>query len=501
MLGVEVILLMQFLMNQGKAYEDRDVFNQAARNIRFLGTTGTISFNPDLNDRNMFYYNVFNFYEDSLGNWHDDAVALISPLGTVYYTVLQDTVWVNGEIPKSMKENYSNCPFRKDEIRDSSSSTKIKVSVSVILLLISTILTIYALRKMRFRKIIMMEIKSYIVFEDYLTLGFIFIESLQMIAIGPSFVSFNRFLSNLSEILSLNISNVTDFKDTTFWIIFYSMIFLSYAWIFIVLICYLRVLRFSSVLTKRLEDLKSFMIPIMSNYLFLPIVVSLISILMCDKAISKDYTDSYLNYDCNMYCWRDDHIAYAIIACVQIVFYIPLAILYRTLWQEENQTINIRTNSLFLIVKNLCVVALVIIGKILKKDFEMIHGIVFLIISFVLFVVVILIKNPYNYDRANLWSKLVIFCVVWNTAVCLMGNYSINENYASVALQLLGWLAIVISGLYIQNKLPENLLISIHGRSIVELFKFAFGIQPLSRSKYFLNDEILNLCEEGSRLN
>jgi hypothetical protein len=488
-----------FLMNQGKAYENPETFMSALRNIRFLGTTGYISFDSDSNDRNIYYYNVFNFYEDSQGKWHDDSVALISPVGTVYYTVLQETVWVNGELPKSMKENYQNCPFRKSQIQDSSSGVNIKIGVSVTLLIVSSSLTIYSLYKLKFRKIRMMEVKSFIVFQDYLTFGFIFVEAIQMISIGPSFVSFNRFLSNLSEILSLNISKVTSFKDTTFWIIFFIMIFLSYFWILVLVFSYFRVLRWFSGLYKNLESFKIYLIPIMSNYLFLPTIVSLISILMCDKAVSDDYSDSYLNYDCNTYCWRDDHIIYSILACIQIIIYIPVAILYRTIWQDENKSLNIRTNSIYLIFKNIVVVVLVIIGKILKDQYELIHGLIFLAVTLTLFVLVIVLKHPFNYDRANLWCKVMIFFVVWNTSVCLFSNFLISGTLAPVILQLLGWVTIATAGVCFQSRLPENLLVSMKGRSIVDLFKFAFGMQSFNKSVYVVsNEEVENLCEEGS---
>ena len=73
----------------------------------------------------------------------------------------------------------------------------------------------------------------------------------------------------------------------------------------------------------------------------------------------------------------------------------------------------------------------------------------------------------------------------------------VNESYASVSLQLLGWLSIIISGLLMQKKLPENLLVSIPGRNISDLFKFAFGIQSFHKSIYILNEEEdLNLYEE-----
>ena len=488
----------KLLIDQGKAYEDKDVFMSALRNVRFLGATGMISFSSDSNDRNIYYYNVFNFYEDKDGTWHDEAVALISPLSTVYYTVLKDTVWVSGEMPKSMKEYYSNCPFRKDQIQDSSRGVAIKISVSIVLLFISSVLTVYSLKRLRFRKIIMLKIKAYIVFEDYLTLGFIFIEVLQMISIGPSFSAFNQFLSNISEILSLNLSKVTRFKDTTFWVIFLSMLSISYFWIFILISSYFRIFRCFSSLLRRIEEIKIYLIPIVSNYLFLPTIVSLISILMCDKSISGKSTDSYLNYDCNTFCWRDSHIVYSFLSSIQFIIYIPLAILYRTIWQEENKVLNIRTNSVYLIIKNLTVVVLVILGKILKDDFELVHGIVFLVVVFLLFVLVLILKNPYNYDRANLWCKIMIVCVLWNTIVCLIGNFVLVEIYAAVILQISGWICIGVFGVFLQSRLPENALVSAKGRSIVELFKFAFGVQSFHKSIYALQEyEIENLVDEN----
>ena len=37
------------------------------RLIRFTGTTGVISFDSTSNDRNIVYFNLFNFYEDDNG--------------------------------------------------------------------------------------------------------------------------------------------------------------------------------------------------------------------------------------------------------------------------------------------------------------------------------------------------------------------------------------------------------------------------------------------------
>ena len=478
----------KFLMEQGKSFENAGVFMQALRNVRFLGTTGTISFDSGSNDRNINYFNIFNFFEDSSGKWHDDAVALISPLGTVYYSVLQPTIWSNGELPKSMKENYLNCPFREDQIQSSSSAVNIKISLSITILLISTILTIYSLKRTKIKRLQMLTRKVQIVFEDYLTLTFIFIEFLQLLSIGPSFVSFNKILSNISEIFSLNISEIAKFEKTTFWVIFASITILSYLWVILLLMTFCKLTIKSATLSEKLHEIKTLSIPVMTNFFFVPTLVCLMSILRCDKAIGNHYSESYLNYDCNLFCWKDEHIAYSVLACFQLVIYIPIAILYRTIWQEDNDSINIKTNSLYLIIKNISVVVLVIVSKILKDDYKVLYNIIYIIISVALLVQIFVIKHPFNYDRANLWCKVFLVCVIWNSFICLIGELALDISYALVVMQLGGWLGILGLGLRVQKRLPENLLVTMKGRTIVDLFRFAFGVQSFRKTIYYMKE-------------
>ena len=478
----------KFLMEQGKSFETAGVFMHALRNIRFLGTTGTISFDSGSNDRNINYFNIFNFFEDSSGKWHDDAVALISPLGTVYYSVLQPTIWSNGELPKSMKENYLDCPFRKDQIQSSSSGVNIKISLSIAILLISTVLTIYSLKVAKIKRLQMLTSKVQIVFEDYLTLTFILIEFLQLLSIGPSFISFNEVLSNISEIFSLNISKIAKFEKTTFWVIFASVLIISYLWLILLSVTFFKLTKRYPILTEKLNELETVLFPIITNFFFVPILVCLMSILKCDKAIGDRYYESYLNYDCGLFCWKDEHIAYSVLACFQLVAYIPIAILYRTVWQEDNDSINVKTHSLYLIIKNISVVVLVIVSKILKDDYQLLYNIIYIVITLALLVQIIIIKHPFNYDRANLWCKVFLVCVIWNSFICLIENLALDLTYALVVLQMGGWTGIFVVGFRVQKKLPENLLVSMKGRSVVDLFRFAFGVQSFRKTIYFVKE-------------
>jgi hypothetical protein len=183
-------------------------------------------------------------------------------------------------------------------------------------------------------------------------------------------------------------------------------------------------------------------------------------------------------------CWRKKHLGFAVPACLLIISYIPMAILYRTLWQEDNTELNIRANSNFLIIKNIAFVSIVVIGKIIKDSYSLPYSIVFGIIMLSLLGYIFYIKLPYNYDRANYIQKIMYVCVVWNTLICILSNSISGLLYPWLILQLVGWMSIISIGLFFMSKLPTNMLVSPHGRNIVDLFKFAFGKAAYRQSTY-----------------
>lgn len=475
---------IEFLLNQGKNYENITEFMIAQRNTRMRGATGIISIDSSSNDRNLYYFNLFNIYQDSSTLlWHGEGIGLIAPVDVIYYTVLKEPVWSSGSMPLDMKSNYLNCPFREDQIADSTMGENIKIGVSIALLVAVVALTIYSLKLMRRASLPMLSVKCIANFQDYLTLGFIFIESGQVISIGPTFASFNTFLSNISEMISLNLSKSVSFKDGTFWAIFYFVLIGTYLWLFMLIISAMRLHRFLGSFAYRIDDLKPKTIPIMSNYLYLPVVVTMLSILACDKATGSSLSSSYLNYDCNQYCWTQNHIGKVIPAAILLIIYVPLAIMYRTLWQEENSELNIRANSLYLIVKNLSYIALVVLNKTIKDKYPLPHGIIFgvIIIGVLLFVMV---KSPFNFDRANLWARVFTVCVLWNTLICTISIAASSQNFVWLILQMVGWLTIIIISIIFQSRLPPSFVITLKGRNINELFRFAFGLAEYAKSSY-----------------
>ena len=211
--------------------------------------------------------------------------------------------------------------------------------------------------------------------------------------------------------------------------------------------------------------IKIISIPIIPNYMFLPITVVLLCILSCDKAIGADLHEFYLNYDFNQFCWTDSHLSKVIPASFLIMTYIPFAILYRTLWQEGNTQANIRTDSLYLVLKNIAYVALVVLGKTLKNDYSLAHAFVYGGIILAIFVV-LNVKTPYNYDRATLWSKVLVVCVSWNCLICTFSISLESDSLVWLLMQILGWIGILVVGVILQSKLPPCLIVTEKGRNI-----------------------------------
>ena len=241
--------------------------------------------------------------------------------------------------------------------------------------------------------------------------------------------------------------------------------------------------RFLGKYTKSIDNLRLKTIPIMSNYLFIPTVVIMMCIITCDKAINNNLTGSFLNYDCNQTCWIGNHIQKVVPALLFLVIYVPVAILYRTLWQENDHELNIRANSTYLIGKTFLYIVLVIFDKTIKTSYAFPHALAFTVIMIALMLYV-RFRPPFNYDRANLWGEIILCCVVWNSIISTISMNVYTHTYTWIILQLTGWVIIVIIGVFMQSRLPPNLIITKKGKSIVGLFRFEFGFRKFDATAY-----------------
>lgn len=55
--------------------------------------------------------------------------------------------------------------------------------------------------------------------------------------------------------------------------------------------------------------------------MFIPIISTLLNVFVCDKGSSESISDSILKKDCDVYCWKDDHLSFAIASAIGILCY------------------------------------------------------------------------------------------------------------------------------------------------------------------------------------
>lgn len=464
----------QLMINRGDSPEDSKSFMQELRNVRFLGTSGTISFDRSSNDRNLVYFFIYNYYETS-GNWITDPVAIVDPLSSVYFKVLKAPVWASGSFPSDLKPMYLDCDFPEEKVKFSNTSFTLQISVFVFVFIISVCLVLYDVSKLPKGPIDVLDSKKVPQLEDMLMFWFVFIEGFQFISIGPTSGQLSHFLSSFADLLSLKFTKSHYFRNHNYWLAFNLLIGSGYLWILFFFISHIPICRYFKLKLKQIVELAT---PIMANYLFIPIISGLFSILSCDQAIGDSLKSSFFFYDCSVFCWTNTHLDKVVQSLALLTFYVPISIYYRTRWQEHNSEINFKASSSYLILKNILLMALLIFEKLVKPRNETLHSLLFIFI--ILFITLqVFCKNAFNYDRANLWVKVMMVCVVWNCGTCIVLDFIEFNKFGFLGLQLAGWIIALNVGIYLHSKLPEDYLDIGEDHSITDLFHFALSTKKL----------------------
>ncbi|CAG9335814.1 unnamed protein product [Blepharisma stoltei] len=76
---------------------------------------------------------------------------------------------------------------------------------------------------------------------------------------------------------------------------------------------------------------------ILGNLCFIPFVSVLLDVFVCDESIGDSFTDSFLAKDCYQFCWKGNHIVYAILSGIAILIYEPLAVFWGLFGKNFNQ--------------------------------------------------------------------------------------------------------------------------------------------------------------------
>ncbi|OMJ81106.1 hypothetical protein SteCoe_18519 [Stentor coeruleus] len=463
---------IKYLLSIGDDYENYNKLMNAIRKNKFVGCLGNVYFDKEENTRASSQFIIKQIIYNSTTKLFDTIdISYLDRFSSQMFTFINPYVWPIGSSPPNYRL-YNPCPFNIYNIQSSSkgkTALYIFLSFFIILSLVVCILTYFKSEK----KIIPLTDKKYISFEDYFFFLYFPLQFFQIIAMGPDQDAYVYFINNFQAFFSLDFNIYLDLKFEKFWFMFYWVLTFTVFWIFG---CFLYWSRLGRVIEKTwwtsfFAEINKIVIIIGGNIGFIPIISMLMNIYICINSIGENITDSYLKYDCTTMCYKDTHKSMIILTTIVLIFYISLAIYFRSLWENEQESLNVKTKTSYLLILSFSQIVLVVLNKTLKNYSQNIHGVVCCIIITGMIIITIVFK-PYNYIRATISQ-----CITFVSAFFIVLNAIVLRNTTTI----INWLIInsiiivfvLIAGIIIMKKFPEKLF-SEKRVDISSLFIFQF---------------------------
>ena len=466
---------IQYLLDHGKDYENTTAFVEAFRYSRFRGATGYVSFDSILNDRNLYFFSVYNIYEKPESKkFVTENTAFISPLTSLYF-IYNSSVWPvsGGTIPDDMKINYFNCPIYQDHVVIAKQSGIIQLSLCLSILVVSCTLTFILARKTKLAGLKLMTKVLYVQASDYFEVFFILIEPIQMTSLGPPLDKLNKVLYAIANFFSIKLISAFSLRDKHYWSVYFIGLLIGYTWI---LICLLSCQRLEKVLkgfSVKLNSLKLTLTPFMVSFLFIPLLTTNLSIFSCRYTEKREENAPFLDYDCNFKCWEGNHSIFILLSTVLIILQPPMSLVYRARWQALDSGVSIKSDEYYCLIKNLISMFLISTERLISEQSELAFALVFLL--GIVTIQIYLFKNfAYNYDRANLWIKVVVWCVIWNTLLYILNLFVPFDYY--IYIDFFGIFIAVGIGIWFHRKLPPSKLLVKEGKTVFQMLRFAYDM-------------------------
>lgn len=290
---------------------------------------------------------------------------------------------------------------------------------------------------------------------------------------GPDQDAYKHFVKNFQTVFSFDFNLYFNFSFEKFWFLFYGVFGFAVFWVLECFVYWSRLGRAMKNLwwASTFAEISKIMVIIGGHIGFMPIISMLMNIYICINSSGDDLTDSYLKQDCTTICYKGIHQTVLVLTTIVLLFYIPLAVYFRSLWENEQESLHIQTKTSYLLFLSLYQVIIAILNKVLKIHNQITHGIVCCCLIIIMIIVTIIIK-PYNYMRATISQ-----CISLVASFCAVLTATIFRNLANINIWILVEVFLIIfvliAGILIMKRFPQ-MLISEKGIDISTLFLFQF---------------------------
>ncbi|CAG9319079.1 unnamed protein product [Blepharisma stoltei] len=480
---------LDYMINRGQDYTDPINAMQAIRNQRFLSCSGYVLIEQNPNDR---LFDAYQFDQVTLnqttGNLSINIAGYLKPFSTQLIYILNPLIYPDGTMkkPSDLRNVNDDCPFPKNKIKTFAKGRGLLFGICFTSAFIAGIVTIVIKKKLwNFAIIELLEPEAS--FQDFIVAATIFIESFQFASMGPDFSVLSTLLYSLTQLTTIDLENFIKFEKGMFWIIVNIVFCGIWLWVLLCIVILLRLHeKYDNLwVFRNLGLLGENLMPILGNLCFIPFISICLDIFQCDQSIGDNFTESFLSKDCYCFCWKEEHLTYAIISFICLLAYQPLAVLFRPLWQELQLMLHVKALPLYLMVKSIAQIALIVLNKTIKRTNALSHGITFIFIMS-LYVWYILVFKAFNYGRFNLWQALSLIAVIWLAFLSTFILVAHGNTIVYFLLLIIGWIFIGVFGIFVQKKKYPSLLFKKKVRNEYALFRFAFNF----RSSIYSIDEL-----------
>ncbi|CAG9331429.1 unnamed protein product [Blepharisma stoltei] len=476
---------LDWSINQGNDYTDPYILQNSIRDVRFTGCSGNVYMQKGSNDVLLSSFKIqSNSYNITSGILKIFSIGFLSPTSLNVLTIVNPIVYADGtnDKPTDFRVTRTNCPFDDKLKRLFNKGRALVFGICFFIAVLTAISTFLIWKKWWDIEVKELTKREEISVVDAIVGISIMVEFFQLIFMGPDIRTLSPFLADICNMLTLDLKSFAKLENGVFWWFATGIIVLCWLWtIFCFEIFFHWDEKFRHIwFFRALGVLADHSMPVLGNLCFIPFISILLEVFICDHSIGNNFTDSYLSIDCYQFCWKGNHMIYAILSAISLICYEPFAIFCRPLWQEFQSALHVKSYPLYLMVKTVVQVVLIVLNKTLKRSSGVTHGFVFTFFIG-LYAVFFLKFRAYNYGRYNLWLQLSLIGIAWISCLATINMLIKRHSFPWISLILGGWCILIFIGFIIQKKKYPNLLYRKKGKDTSTLFKFAFTFWKQSR--------------------
>ncbi|CAG9319101.1 unnamed protein product [Blepharisma stoltei] len=471
---------LDYMINRGQDYTDPYKLEAVIRIQKFVGCTGTIATEPDNNDRIAESYDIEGNGIDSTGSIYTEVIGQLKPFSLQILTIENPIVYPDGTNvkPSDLRNQNSKCPFPDKKIKTFEKGRGLLFGICFFVALITIFITVFIWKKWWNISIEQLKQKEEISVQDTIVGVSIIVEFFQYASMGPDISLLSSIFAKFSDALSLDLDDIIKLENGVFWIVVDITFGGIVLWGVLCAVVLLRLDEKWRVISvfRFLSWLADYLMPILGNLCFIPFISICLDIFLCDQSIGDNFTESFLARDCYYFCWKSEHLVYAILSFLALFLYVPLAIFCRPLWQELQSMLHVKASPVYLMVKTIFQITLIVMNKTIKRSQDIAHGCIFLV-ALIIYTIFTFKFKPYNYGRFSWWQGLILIGVAWLAFISTISILIKHDFAALLVVLILGWFSIGMVGLYIQKKKYPSFLYRKSAKDTSTLFKFAFNFR------------------------